>query len=147
MRNLQDPRQPCPTQQVSAHTYYQLIHTLCALLPPPLADTPEALRIRNQAAIAQIAAMAPVNADEADLAAHCVAAAGQAQDAMRLIRCNAGDIQSVMKLNARYLLLERTALSIQAQLLRVQAARHKREKDGAACNQDAWAEHGALGLG
>ena len=91
--------------------------------------------------------MAPVNADEADLAAHCVAATGQAEDAMRLIRSNAGDVQSVMKLNAQYLLLERTALSIHAQLLRVQAARHKREKDNGTCNQGAWAEHIALGLG
>jgi hypothetical protein len=140
------PYQPDPAVQLQRTLYYQLIHTLCALLPPPLADTPEALLARNQAAMAKVAALLPVNADEADLAAHCVCARGQAEDVMRLTRAHATDIHLVMRLNGQYALMERTAVSIRAQLLRVQTARHKREKDEAACNQDAWAEHIALGL-
>ena len=31
--------------------YYQLVHTFCEALPPPLSDTPEHLALRNQAAI------------------------------------------------------------------------------------------------
>jgi hypothetical protein len=140
------PHQPDLAVQLQRTLYYQIIHTLCALLPPPLADTPEALLARNQAAMAKVAALLPVNADEADLAAHCVCARGQAEDVVRLTRAHATDIHLVMKLNAQYALMERTAVSIRAQLLRVQTARHKREKDEVACNQDGWAEHIALGL-
>ena len=52
-----------PTDRHHHHAYYQLIHTLCAYLPPPLDDTPEALLIRNQAAVAKVAAMASVDFD------------------------------------------------------------------------------------
>jgi hypothetical protein len=37
----------------------------------PLDDTPEGLRARNHAAIAKVAALLPVDANEADLAARC----------------------------------------------------------------------------
>jgi hypothetical protein len=47
-------------------------------LPPPLDDTSEALHVRNRAAIAKVAALLPVNANEADLAAQCIAARAQA---------------------------------------------------------------------
>ena len=91
-----------PTDRHHHHAYYQLIHTLCAYLPPPLDDTPEALLIRNQAAVAKVAAMAPVNADEADIAAHCVGAREMANDVRRLIGVHADDIKLVMKLIAQY---------------------------------------------
>ena len=42
------------------------MHTLTDLLPPPLDDTQEALRTRDHAAIPKVAALPPVNADEAD---------------------------------------------------------------------------------
>jgi hypothetical protein len=122
------PQHPDPTQQLSRDAYYQLIHTLGALLPPPPTDTQEALRARNDDAIAKLVALAPVNADEADIAAHCVLARAQAEEVMRLIRCHAGDIELVMKLNAQLALTERTAVAIRDQLLRVQAARCKRER-------------------
>jgi hypothetical protein len=50
------------TIDLSTHRYYQLVYTLTGLLPPPLDDTPEALRARNHAAIAKVAALPPVNA-------------------------------------------------------------------------------------
>ena len=65
---------PHPAINLSAPLYYQLTYTLTALLPPPLDDTPEGLRARNHAAIAKVAALLPVNANEIDLAAHCIAA-------------------------------------------------------------------------
>jgi hypothetical protein len=49
--------------------YYHLVYTLTDLLPPPLDDSPDALHDRNHAAIAKVAALRPVNANEADLAA------------------------------------------------------------------------------
>jgi hypothetical protein len=76
-----------PHQAIDLSTplYYQLVHTLTNLLPPPLDDTQEALRTRNQAAIAKVAALLPVNANEADLAAQCIAARAQAEDLLRLL--------------------------------------------------------------
>ncbi|HVC61732.1 MAG TPA: hypothetical protein VND19_15380 [Acetobacteraceae bacterium] len=141
MSTSTQPPHPGPTDQLSHHAYYQLIHTLYTLLPPPLADTLESLLVRNQAAVAKIAALAPVNADEADIAAHCVCARAQAEDVMRLLRGNAGDIPLVMKLNAQYALMERTAISLRTHLLRVQAARHKRETSSTAANADEWTSY------
>jgi hypothetical protein len=138
---MSDLHQPDPTQQLSHHAYYQLVHTICGLLPPPLADTPEALLTRNQAAIAKVAALAPVNADEADIAAHCVAARAQAEDVLRLLRRHAADIQIVMRLNAQFALMERTAVSLRNQLLRLQTARQKRETNAEAAGADEWATY------
>src|SRR5476651_475769 len=121
--------------------YYQLVYTLTGLLPPPLDDTPEALHTRNHAAIAKVAALLPVNANEADLAAQCIAARGQAEDLLRLLRQNADDIGLVMRLNAQYGSMVRTSLSVHGRLMRVQALRQKREAIDGAAKQDAWTLH------
>jgi hypothetical protein len=110
-------------------------------LPPPIDDTPAALRTRNLAAIAKVAALLPVNANEADLAAQCIAARGQADEMLGLIRQNADDIGLVMRLNAQYGSMVRTSLSVHARLMRVQALRQKREAIEGAANADAWALH------
>jgi len=60
---------PVPLLALPTRAYYQLIHSLAAILLPPVADTPEALLARNQAAVDKVAAMMPTNADEADLTA------------------------------------------------------------------------------
>ena len=65
---------PHPSVDLATQLYYQLVYTLTDLLPPPLDDSPEALRARNHAAIAKVAALLPVNANELDLAAQCIAA-------------------------------------------------------------------------
>jgi hypothetical protein len=132
---------PHPAIDLSTHLYYQLVYTLTDLLPPPLDDTPEALRTRNLAAIAKVAALLPVNANEADLAAQCIAARAQAEDVLRLLRQHAGDIGLVMRLNAQYGSMVRTSLSVHGRLLRVQALRQKRGAVDGAANEDAWALH------
>jgi hypothetical protein len=132
---------PHPTIDLSTHLYYQLVYTLTDLLPPPLDDTPEALRARNHAAIAKVAALLPVNANEADLAAQCIAARAQAEEMLRLLRQNADDISLVMRLNAQYGSMVRTSLSVHGRLMRMQALRRKREAIEDAANQDAWALH------
>jgi hypothetical protein len=132
---------PPPAIDLSTPNYYQLIYTLTGLLPPPLEDTPEALRARNNAAVAKVAALLPVNANEADLAAQCIAARAQAEDLLRLIRENAGDIQLMMRLNAQYGSMVRTSLSAHARLMRVQALRQKREAIEGAATEDAWTQH------
>jgi hypothetical protein len=132
---------PHPAIDLSTPLYYQLVYTLTDLLPPPLDDTPEGLRARNLAAIAKVAALLPVNANEADLAAQCIAARAQAEDVLRLLRQHADDIQLVMRLNAQYGSMVRTSLSVHARLMRVQAVRQKRQAIDGAATQDAWVRH------
>lgn len=117
------------------------MYTLTDLLPPPLDDSPEALRTRNHAAIAKVAALLPVNANEADLAAQCIAARAQAEDILRLLRQHAGDIGLTIRLNAQYASMVRTSLAVHGRLMRVQAIRQKREAIAGAANQDAWTQH------
>jgi len=125
------------------HLYHQLVYTLMGLLLPPLDDSPEALRARNHAAIAKVAALLPVNANEADLAAQCIAARAQAEDILRLLRQNADDVGVVMRLNAQYSSMLRTSLSLHGRLMRVQALRQKREAIDGAATRDAWTQHTA----
>ena len=121
--------------------YYQMAYTLISLLPPPLADTPELLYVRNHAAIARVGALKPVNANEADLAAQCVAARAQADDLLRLARLHAADIRLVARLNAQYMSMLRTATAVYKTLMRTQALRIAREKTEGAADQDAWTQH------
>jgi len=137
METLPPPHQP----QLATPLYYQLVYTLTDLLPPPLDDSSEALQARNHAAIAKVAALLPVNANEIDLAAQCIAARAQAEEMLRLIRQNAGDIGLVMRLNAQYGSMVRTSLSVHGRLMRVQAARQKREAIEGAASQDACTLH------
>ena len=138
METLLPPR---PATNLSTHLYYQLVYTLTDLLPPPLDGSPEALSTRNHAAIAKVAALLPVNANEADLAAQCIAARAQAEDILRLLRENADDLALVMRLNAQYGSMVRTSLSVNARLMRAQAVRQKREAIEGAATQDAWTLH------
>ena len=132
---------PRPAVNLSTHLYRQLVYTLTDLLPPPLDDTPEGLRARNHAAIAKVAALLPVNANEADLAAQCIAARAQAEEMLRLVRQNADDIALVMRLNAQYGSMVRTSLSVHGRLMRVQAVRQKREAIEGAATEDSWTLH------
>ena len=47
------PHSPDPTLLLPRDSYYQLIHTLRAALPPPVTNSPEDLARRDNAAIAQ----------------------------------------------------------------------------------------------
>ena len=132
---------PHPALDLPPNLYRQLVYTLTDLLPPPLGDTPEALRTRNHAAIAKVAALLPANANEADLAAQCIAARAQAEDVLRLLRQNAGDILMTIRLNAQYASMVRTSLSVHARLMRVQALRQKRAAAGETAETDACARH------
>ena len=128
---METPPPPRPAVDLPPRLYYQLVYTLTDLLPPPLDDTPEGLLARN------LAALLPVNADEIDLAAQCIAARGQAEEMLRLVRANAGDIGLVMRLNAQYGSMVRTSLSVHGRLMRVQAARQKREAIEGSASEDA----------
>ncbi len=141
MNQAQPAQRPDLTQQLPHHTYYQLIHTLAAILPPPLADTPEALLARNHAALDAVADMLPVHANEAGFAAQCVAARAQAEDVLRLLRAHAGDIRLVIKLCAQYNAMVRASQGAHGHVLRAQAVRHKREQSNTMLDADAWTRH------
>jgi hypothetical protein len=126
-----------PAIDLSPQLYSQLVFTLTDLLPPPLDDTPEALRARNHAAIAKVAALLPVNANEAELAAQCITARAQAEDMLRRVRQHAGDVDLVIRLNGQYASMVRTSLSVHGRLMRVQALRQKREAIEGAAAEDA----------
>ena len=79
----------------------------------------------NNAAAARIAALAPTNADQAELAAQCVAARAQAEDLMRLIRLHAADVNLVVKLNAQCAAMFRASLAAHNRLLREQRRRRE----------------------
>jgi hypothetical protein len=138
---MQTSSPPHPATGLSTPLYYQLVYTLSGLLPPPLDDTPAALRARNHAAIAKVAALLPVNPNEIDLAAQCIAARARAEEMLRLLRHHAGDILLVLRLNAQYGSMVRTSLAVLGRLMRVQALRHKREAIEGAASEDAWALH------
>ena len=86
---------PQPDLQLPFEIYHQLVHTLRATLPPPITDTPEELARRDRTAIAQVAALVPANADEANLGAQYVAAGARAMDRLRLVREHADDVKLV----------------------------------------------------
>ena len=132
---------PHPAIELTSQMYHQLVYTLMGLLPPPLDASLEALRARNAAAIAKIAALMPVGASEIDLAAHYIAARAQAEEMLRLVRENADDVRLVMQLNAQYASMVRTSLAVHGQLIRVQAVRQKREAIEGAATRDAQALH------
>jgi len=138
MHNTDHPDSPL---RPHSPAYYQLVHTLTGHLPAPLDDTPEALAIRNQAAIERVAALLPVGPAEADLAALCVAARAQAEEIMRLLRVHGGDLTTVMQLNKQYVAMVRTSLSAHGHLMRMQALRHKRDATNTAHDADEWTQH------
>jgi hypothetical protein len=67
-------------------------------------------------------------------------------DCLRLGRVHAADLALVLRCTAQSANMMRQARGARSLLLRVQAARQKREADGAATDKAAWIEHCAVGL-
>ncbi len=132
---------PNPSIHLLTALYHQLVHTLIEVLPPPRGDTPVGLQARKLSAIGKIAALAPLNADEADLAAHCIAARAQADEMLRLARLNEHDSVLAARLSAEYRSTMRLWLAVYTRLKRVQAERRKRDANPETANEDAWARH------
>lgn len=140
------PQSPDPTLLLPRDYYYQLIHTLRAALPPPVTDSLEDLARRDNAAIAQVAALLPATADEASLAAQVVAANAAAMDCLRLAQEHRGDPKLFLKSNALAISMMRQAHAARTLLQRVQAERQRLAADGPATDKAAWIESCAIGL-
>ena len=119
------------TSLLPADTYYQTVHTLNSLLPPPATDTPEDTARRDRAAMAHVAALRPADPEEANLAAQYVAASVQALDSLRLARLHPTDPAHVLKCTAQSASMMRQARGWRTALLRAQAARQKSDPDAA----------------
>ncbi len=132
--------------QLPADVYYQLVHSLCPTLPPPVTDSPEDLARRNRAAIARIAALCPANAAEADVAALHVAASEQWKNLLRLAQEADPTSYWAQKCRSQANSMMRQAQSALRLLLRMQAARQKLEANSEARERAAWTEHCAIGL-
>src|SRR6185437_1499205 len=137
---------PDPAYLRNRDAYHHLVHTLSLSLPPPPDGTPEALALRNTAAIAQVAALCPANAAEATLAAQFVAAHAQAMDCLRLTHTLETPGHLTLKCNAQAALMMRQSQGAMRMLLRTQAARQARDANPAAAGAAAWTEHAAAEL-
>ena len=99
-----DPTEPEPPDLallLPRDAYYQLVHSLRGLLPPPVTDAPEDEARRDNAAIAQVASLLPATAAEATLAAQFVAAHAHAADCLRLARRFESDGALFLKFTAQ----------------------------------------------
>jgi hypothetical protein len=134
-----------PTELPRA-TYYQVVHTLRGLLPPPITATPEGAAHRDHAAIAHVASLLPANPDEANLAAQYVAAGAHALDCLRLTREYPNDTALFVKCTAQSASMMRQARGWRTALQRAQDARRKRGADPVLRDAAAATEHTALGL-
>ena len=128
------------------HLYYQVVHALRLALPPPASNQPHDLLHRDRAAIAQVASMLPANAEEAMLAAQVVAAGAQALDCLRLLRRHEADGATGFKCTAQAASMMRQANAARSLLMRLQAAREKREAHDQRCDAAASIEYCATGL-
>jgi hypothetical protein len=135
-----------PAHQLQRDIYLAALNTLRDALPLVVDETPDAWFRRARAAIAQVAAMVPANADEAGLAASAVAARAQATACYGQIAEHAGDFAGASKARAQAASMGRESRGYQSLLLRVQAVRIRREANDAARDSAAWTERAVQGL-
>jgi hypothetical protein len=135
-----------PRKQLPIAVYRSIVADLYNCIPPPTLADPELIAERVHAAIAEIACMCPVNAEEGQIAARVAIADAQSRECIRHARTLFNDPIPAMKCQAQANSHMRTANAARSLLLRVQAARHKREAVQATCDQDAWTIHATEGF-
>ncbi|HEY1932375.1 MAG TPA: hypothetical protein VGG99_10215 [Acetobacteraceae bacterium] len=126
--------------------YYQAVHSLYGTLPTPPREHRDNSERRYRVAIAHVASLAPVNADETNLAVNCVVASAQAEECLRCVVEETEDLATIARLQRQAASMMRESRGSRSMLLRVQAVRQKREADETARGQGEWAEHCAFGM-
>lgn len=140
------PPIPNPADILPKTTYYQVVHTLRGLLPPPVTDTQEDEARRDLAAIAHIASLLPATPEEAHLATHYVAAGAWALDCLRLARSYPNDTPLFLKCTAQSASMMRQARGWRSALQRAQLERRKRATNPTASDAATTTEQQALAL-
>jgi hypothetical protein len=123
--------------------YLFLVDTFREELPQPRKETPEQQRKRLKAAIATVASLCPVTLAEAKLAARYVSADQQASECLLQINQLRHAPEEHAKLRAQSASMSRQADSAMRTLLKLPAARAKRDADPKAGDAAVWAEHRA----
>ena len=121
------PYAPDPALVLPNSIYYQVVHTLGGLLPPPVTDTPEA---PPTATMTSPASPLPTRSPWTACASHDCRVAP-----MLFLKCT-----------AQAPCMMREARGARTLLMRIQAERRKRELDNATRDRAAWTEHCAIGL-
>src|SRR5579872_3154320 len=132
---IPDAPDTSPDPQLQRTIYLQLVRELLEMMPAPPNPGPDqrtALERRIKTATALVAAMLPATAEEADLAVRVVAAGAHASDCLREAVRQAGDPAMAMKLRAQAASMGREQRGYRGLLLRLQAAREKREANDKA---------------
>src|SRR5579863_1673956 len=137
---------PDPHHRLSADLFRFAVFKLHNEVPPPNTKDPELIAQFVNAGIAQIASMVPANAEEIAIAVRILNADAQASDCIRHARELFSDSTPAMECHARANHYMRTANAARSLLLRVQAARRKREAVPAFCTNDDWTIHATEGL-
>jgi hypothetical protein len=141
-----EPGQPLDlTLILPAAIFRQKFHALQRVIAP-IADTPEAIEIRDHSIMAQLACLAPATADEITLATQYITATAGADRCFAQANQHADDFDLVMKASARGDSLMRKAIATRRLLDRIQTAREKRDADPIAAAKVAWTEHAAIRL-
>jgi flagellar hook-basal body complex protein FliE len=139
-----DPSDPAIQRQ--RDVYRQVVELLRGTLPASANEPAEAVASRLNAAIAEVASMVPANGQEAKLAAYAVAAGAHFADCLARALEDPSNPQRVAQCRAQAASMGREARGFNAMLLRMQAARIKRESKDDTREAAAWTEHGAIGL-
>ena len=135
-----------PHHGLSVDLFRVAIFKLRNEVPPAATSDPVVIEQFVNAGIAEIASMVPANADEVSMAVRVLSAEAQASDCIRHARMHFNDSAGAMKCHALANHYQRSANAARALLLRVQAARQKREAAPATCSSDAWTVNATAGL-
>lgn len=130
-----------PSLQLTRDIHYQIVHTLRGSLPPPLTDSSDDIARRDNAFIAQVAAMLPANANEANIGAQHVGAQAQAMACLREANRPNQTTKIMLQCTAQAASMMRQANATRSLLLRIQAARQKREANNQLLDQANILEH------
>ena len=118
-----EPGQPLDLTLILPSAIFRQKFNALQKLIAPIADTPEAIEIRDHSIMAQLASLAPATADEITLAAQYITATAAADRCFALADQHADDFDRVMQASARGDSLMRQAIATRRLLDRVQAAR------------------------
>ncbi len=144
MDPIPDAQPPDPALQLQREIDLVAAESLRGMLPPPIADTPEARARHARVAMALVSAMAPANPVEADLAACHVAAVAHYKGCLRQAGEHVADPKQAGKLRAQAASMGREARGFLGRFERMQAVREKRDANDATRESAAWTQHRVL---